>query len=56
MRDVERLLTDEWDATNSDEWIEKRDPADDSLIGRVPVASAPAIVDAVRAARRAAPG
>jgi acyl-CoA reductase-like NAD-dependent aldehyde dehydrogenase len=55
MRDVERELTGEWDVSNSDEWIEKRDPADDSLIGRVPVASAPAIVDAVRAARGAAP-
>jgi acyl-CoA reductase-like NAD-dependent aldehyde dehydrogenase len=55
MRDVERLLTDEWDASSSDEWIEKRDPADDSLVGRVPVASGPAIIDAVRAARRAAP-
>ena len=55
MRDVERRLTDEWDASHSDEWLEKRDPADDSLIGRVPVASLPAIVDAVRAARKAAP-
>jgi succinate-semialdehyde dehydrogenase/glutarate-semialdehyde dehydrogenase len=54
MRDVERELVDEWDASHSDEWIEKRDPADDSLVGRVPVVSLPAIVDAVRAARRAA--
>jgi succinate-semialdehyde dehydrogenase/glutarate-semialdehyde dehydrogenase len=55
MRDVERQLTDEWDASPSDEWIEKRDPADNSLVGRVPVASMPAIVDAVGAARKAAP-
>jgi acyl-CoA reductase-like NAD-dependent aldehyde dehydrogenase len=55
MRDVERQLIDEWDATHSDEWIEKRDPADDSLIGRVPVAGVPASGDAVRAARKAAP-
>ncbi len=54
MRDVERELIDEWDASRSDEWIEKRDPADDSLVGRVPVATVPAIVDAVRTARRAA--
>ena len=55
MRDVERLLTDEWDASASDEWIDKRDPADNSLVGRVPVASGPAIIDAGRAARRAVP-
>jgi succinate-semialdehyde dehydrogenase/glutarate-semialdehyde dehydrogenase len=56
MRDIERVLTKEWAATEADEWIVKADPADDSLIGRIPVASPQRVIEAVRAARAAAPG
>jgi acyl-CoA reductase-like NAD-dependent aldehyde dehydrogenase len=56
MRDVERVLGEEWAGIPADEWIDKADPADDSLIGRIPVSSAPAVSAAVAAARAAAPG
>jgi succinate-semialdehyde dehydrogenase/glutarate-semialdehyde dehydrogenase len=56
MRDIERVLGKEWTATPADEWIVKSDPADDSLIGRVPVAPPRRVVEAVATARAAALG
>jgi succinate-semialdehyde dehydrogenase/glutarate-semialdehyde dehydrogenase len=56
MRDIERVLTAEWAATEADEWITKTDPADGSPVGRIPVAAPARVIEAVRAAREAAPG
>ncbi|HEY2669853.1 MAG TPA: aldehyde dehydrogenase family protein [Rugosimonospora sp.] len=56
MRDIERVLGDEWTATPADEWIVKTDPADGSPVGRIPVTPPAGVVEAVRAAHAAAPG
>ncbi|GAA5183271.1 aldehyde dehydrogenase family protein [Rugosimonospora acidiphila] len=56
MRDIERVLTEEWAATPADEWITKLDPADGSPVGQIPVVPPRRVVEAVQAARAAAPG
>src|SRR5690349_8721263 len=55
MRDIERVLTAEWASAPADDWITKTDPADGSPVGRVPVTPPAGVIEAVRAARAAAP-
>jgi acyl-CoA reductase-like NAD-dependent aldehyde dehydrogenase len=56
MRDIEHRLAQQWVTGQAEEWIEKTDPADGSLVARVPVSPPEAIEAAVKAARAAAPG
>lgn len=55
MRDVERLLNEEWSATPAQEWIHKVDPADGSPVGRIPVSTSEQVAAAVREAHSVAP-
>ncbi|MEN3307360.1 MAG: succinate-semialdehyde dehydrogenase / glutarate-semialdehyde dehydrogenase, partial [Micromonosporaceae bacterium] len=56
MRNIEHRLAQRWTAGQAVEWTEKSDPADGSLVARVPMSPPEAIETAVKAARAAAPG
>ncbi|MBO0871240.1 MAG: aldehyde dehydrogenase family protein, partial [Micromonosporaceae bacterium] len=56
MREIETILVREWETSPARDWIERTDPADGSLVARIPVSTPEQVTAAVRAAREAASG
>jgi acyl-CoA reductase-like NAD-dependent aldehyde dehydrogenase len=56
MREIDTILVRESQASAAQDWIERTDPADGSVVARIPVSSPEQVTAAVTAARAAASG